>query len=149
MDQRCWETIHLRGTAKGWGWGWNPGDPRDPTFLAASELSGDAFFPFWHQERKKEKNVIRDHFPLFLRRHAPPWGCSKERYYGPQKSFVLFSLSKEVSKGALQNCEVLGQMGVLQGRQLWRDSFDTFQEAAAQLIYVCRFACPSLDPHRP
>lgn len=38
---------------------------------------------------------------------------------------VFFFFSKEVSKGALQNCEVLGQMGVLPGRQLWRDLSNT------------------------
>ena len=66
----------------------------------------------------------------------------------PRRGFLFFFFSKEVSKGALQNCEVLGQMGVLPGRQLWRDLFNTYQEAAAQLIYVCGFACPSLHPHR-
>ena len=122
--------------------------PKGPNLTSSQWIEWRCLFPLLTSGKKEKKNVIRDHFPLSLRRHAPPWGCSKERYYGPQKSFVLFSLSKEVSKGALQNCEVLGQMGVLQGRQLWRDSFDTSQEAAAQLIYVCRFACPSLDPHR-
>lgn len=108
--------------------------PKEPNFTSSHRTEMRYLFPLLTL-RKKEKNAIRGHFLLFLWRCTPIEAVAKKVLWSPE----AFFFSKEVSEGALQNCEVIGPVWL--GRSL----FNTYEEAAPQFIYVYRCACTNLD----
>lgn len=111
MDQRCWETIHLRGTGEGGGERVESRWSKGPENLSSSQwIEWRCLFPLLTSGKKERKNVIRDHFPSF-KKTCPTLRCCKVKNGTMVPRRVCFVFFQKRFQGALQNCEVLGPDG--------------------------------------